>query len=321
MNKVIRIGVLGAAAIAERSVIPAIKELDEHFELVAIASRSMDKAQTLAEKYNCEAIEGYQNLVQREDIDALYLPLPSGLLHEWIPKALHAGKHIYAEKSIALNLQTCSSMVQMAKEKHCALMEGFMFQYHSQHRLVQQLINDGSIGEIRNFSASFGFPPLSEDNFRYDSNLGGGALFDAGAYPVRAAFMLLGKDLKVSGSSLKRNPNGATEYGSAYLSSPNGVGASIAFGFDNYYQCNYSFWGSKGKLTAERAFTPGPQMKPLIKVETQEGIKEIVAEADNHFIKAFMEFHEICMLSDKRERHYEEILQQGQALSEINKFM
>lgn len=320
MPQKVRIGVMGCAAIAERSMIPAIISLPDHFELVAVASRTKEKADKLASSFHCEGLVGYEKLLSRKDIDALYLPLPSGLLHQWIPKCLVAGKHVYAEKSIGLNQKICEEMISDAKKSNVALMEGFMFQYHSQHTLLKQLIEEGAIGEIRNFSASFGFPPLSEDNFRYDEKLGGGALFDAGAYPVRATFFLLGDEMKITGSSLKRiGSSSAVLYGSAYFHGPNGVGASISFGFDNYYQCSYTFWGSKGKLTADRAFTPRPDMKPQIILENQEGTKVIEAEADNHFEKALMEFHNAIAEETIRVKHYKEIIQQSNALSDINK--
>lgn len=310
---------MGCAAIAERSMIPAIQSLNEDFDLIAVASRTPEKAEALATKFNCEAIIGYENLLNRPDIDALYLPLPSGLLHEWIPKCLDAGKHVYAEKSIALESNKAMEMAQLAKSRKLALMEGFMFQYHSQHGQVKELLSVGEIGDIRFFSASFGFPPLGEGNFRYDDKLGGGALFDAGAYPVRATFFMLGNQMEVAGASIKRiNSSNAALYGSAYFHGPDGVGASISFGFDNFYKCSYSLWGSTGKITVERAFTPGPNMKPRITVEKDQNSYVIEAKTDNHFEKALIEF-KLAILNDAiKEKHFTEITQQSIALSRIN---
>lgn len=319
-DKKIRIGVMGCASIAERSMIPAIKALKDHFVLIAVASRTQDKATALAKLFDCEGVCGYESLLEREDIDAVYLPLPSGLLHEWIPKSIKAGKHVYAEKSIALDNFHCSQMLELAKENDRALMEGFMFQYHSQHQQVKEIISSGTIGELRHFTASFGFPPLSADNFRYDPHLGGGALYDTGAYPIRATYFLLGDEMKVKGASIKRIDSGsAALFGSAFLQGPNGVGASISFGFDNYYQCNYSLWGSKGKLTAERAYTPPPDLKPKLILETDGVTTELEAKADNHFEKAMLEFHNAIFISEVRVKLYKEILQQNTALDIINR--
>lgn len=93
---------MGCANIAKRSVIPTIKSLGA-YELVAIASRTSEKAQEFAQIFDCEAITGYGNLLTREDIDAVYMPLPTGLHEEWVLKTLDARKHILIEKSLAEN--------------------------------------------------------------------------------------------------------------------------------------------------------------------------------------------------------------------------
>ena len=318
MSNKIKIGVLGCASIAKRSVIPAIKNLSCKFELVAVASRSIDKAEDFARDFNCEAIEGYNNIINLDKINALYIPLPTGLHKEWVNKALLAGKHVYTEKSIALNLADTEEMVDNAKQKNLALMEGFMFQYHSQHKLVFNLIKNGEIGGLRYFTSSFGFPPLANGNFRYDRILGGGALMDAAGYPVRATHFILGNDFEVKGSTLYEDLKLKTNiYGSAFLSNSKGLGAAISFGFDNFYQCSYGIWGEKGKIIADRAFTPGSNYSPKIIIEKPEGTKIIEAEPDNHFIRAFEEFYNIIKNISNRENHYTNILLQSKTLENI----
>ena len=313
----IKIGVMGCAAIAKRSVLPAIRSLSDRFELVCIASRSEAKAISFANEFGCKPIVGYDNLL-KVDIDAVYIPLPTGLHEEWINKALQGGKHVYAEKSIAFSYVSALGMVENAKKNDLALMEGYMFQYHTQHQLVNKLISDGEIGEIRCFKSSFGFPPLSSDNFRYDNKIGGGVLFDAAGYTVKAVHLLMGMDFEVVASSLFFHDNhGTYTYGSAFLKGRNGLGAQIAFGFDNYYQCNYEIWGGRGKITAERAFTPGPDLSPGIILETQGKSTVLLAEKCNHFQRAMIVFHNLIVRSTDRDKHYEEIKLQSKSLDKI----
>ena len=73
-------------------------------------------------------------------------------------------------------------------------------------------------------------------------------------------------------------------FGGAYLKSPNGMFAEVAFGFDNFYQCNYEIWGSKGKIIAQRAFTPGVEYKPRITLEQQGDVINYEIDAENHFV-------------------------------------
>ena len=318
--KIINIGVLGCASIAERSVIPAILNLPDYFKLVAVGSRASEKSNRFSKKFNCESVDSYGKLIKRSDIDALYIPLPTGLHDKWANKSIKTGKHVYVEKSISLNLSQTKRMISNSKKYNVGLMEGYMFQYHKQHVHLKKLLNKGIIGDIRHFSSSFGFPPLEPDNFRYDEKLSGGALMDACGYPLRSTFFILGDELKVTGASLFRDKTtGTSLYGSAYLSGKDGIGASISFGFDNYYQCNYTLWGSKGKITIEKSFTPKPDEIPTFKLETKEGIKIIESEKDNHFEKSLIEFYDIIINKEKREKHYKEILQQSEALEKINK--
>ena len=313
--KKLRVGVLGCANIAKRSVIPAIKSIPE-FELIAVASRTHHKANEFAELFHCEAITGYQNLLDRTDIDVVYMPLPTGMHEEWVLKALDAGKHIHIEKSLAMNEASAKKMVAKAKEKNLLIMENFMFLYHGQHQCVKELIKQGKIGEVRCFRSSFGFPPLPEDNFRYNPSLGGGALLDAAAYTIRASQLFLGSDLAVKAASLNYKGQEVDIFGGAFLQSPTGLFSEVAFGFDNFYQCNYEIWGSKGKIIAQRAFTPGADFKPTITLEHQGETTEIQVDAENHFVAILNEFKR-CILEDDMENKYQEILHQSRLLQEL----
>lgn len=315
--KKIRIGVMGCANIAKKSVIPALKNLSDQFELVSVSSRSESKALEFANYFNCKAVVGYDNLL-KDDIDAVYIPLPTGLHDEWITKALLAGKHVYAEKSIANSLVSAKKMVTEAQNRDLVLMEGYMFQYHTQHQKVKQLIADNAIGEVRSFRGAFGFPPLDENNFRYDEIIGGGALFDAAGYPLRAVHFMMGSAFKVVASSLYINPKtGTSIHGSAYLKNKDGIGAQIAFGFDNFYQCNYEIWGSKGRIVVERAYTPSPDYKPIIHLEQQGVVEKINEEPFNHFVGAMQEFYHLMVGKSNRKLQYDSILLQSESLDLI----
>ncbi|MBK9228808.1 MAG: Gfo/Idh/MocA family oxidoreductase [Ignavibacteria bacterium] len=321
MNKIINIGVMGCAAIANRSVIPAILALPECFKLVAVASRNVDKAKEFADRFGCESVIGYDTLLERQDIEAIYMPLPTGLHKKWINEALSKGKHVYAEKSMAMNYSDATQMVKNAKQFDIALMEGFMFQYHSQHQIVFDILKTGEIGEVRHFASKFGFPPLESGNFRYDNEIGGGALLDAAGYVVRSAHFILGDSFKVRSATMKFDPKtGASLWGTAFMCNASGVGASLSFGFDNFYQCSFEIWGSKGKITAERAFTPRFDYYPKIIVENKDSSRVIECSPDNHFAKAMIEFHGIVSGSRDKQKHYKEILIQSQSLDLIKKY-
>lgn len=315
--KKIRIGIMGAASIAQRSMIPAIQSLSELYELVGIASRSEEKANQMANRFGCEPIYGYDELLERTDIDAVYMPLPTGLHREWVLKTLSKGKHIYVEKSMAKSYSDCQMMVDVARKKELLLMEGYMFVYHLQHQKVLDILRLGTIGNIRHFFASFGFPPfLDKNNFRYDKKIGGGALMDCAGYTIRAATLILQQRLHVKSSFVYFDNNANSIYGSSFLVGDKGVPVSVSFGFDNFYQCKYEIWGSKGKLIVTKAFTPKEKESPLLYLESSTGVQQIVCDSDNHFIKAMIEFA-YSINNKKNEIHYNDALEQSKLLDEM----
>jgi dTDP-3,4-didehydro-2,6-dideoxy-alpha-D-glucose 3-reductase len=315
----IRVGVMGVAKIARRSVVPALLQCADRFELVAAASRDEAKARQFAGEFGCQPVTGYAELLARDDIDAIYMPLPTGLHAEWVGRAIAAGKHVYAEKSFASTASQTETLIAAAQARSVAVMEGYMFLYHRQQAVVADWLQQGLIGELRHFHGSFGFPPLPADDFRYDEAIGGGVLMDAAGYPLRAAFHLLGDGLSVQGASVRRCPQrGSSLWGSAFLARADGVGASIAFGFDNHYQCRYELWGSKGKLVAERAYTPGPTFAPLLTLETADGRRELAVEPDNHFVGAWLAFAQAITDPTRRAEHDCQTLVQSRALQAIS---
>lgn len=280
----IRIGVMGCANIARRSVIPAILAVPE-LRLAGIASRTPDKGMEFARQFGCEFLGGYQDLLDRPDIDAIYMPLPPGLHADWASKALLAGKHLLIEKSLATSLPEAERLVALARQHRLVMMENYMFQYHAQQAVVKDILRD-SLGEIRLFRATFCFPPLPAGNFRYDKSLGGGALRDAGGYPLKACQLFMGNDLSVLSACLNFNAEGVDIWGGAMLSaSVRGacIPLQIAFGFDQYYQCGIEVIGQKGRLTTSRTFTASEGFVPSARLETPDLKQEIQLPADNHF--------------------------------------
>lgn len=280
---VVRMGVLGCASIAFRRVLPAMEEA-EGIELTAVASRDPDKARRFAGHFGCAAADGYEDLLQRPDIDAVYVPLPTGLHAYWVSRALAAGKHVLSEKPLTWDRATALDLVEQARKAGLRLMENYMFLHHSQHATVRGLVAEGRIGEPRVFSASFGIPPLDAADVRYAPELGGGALLDVGVYPLRAASYFLGPELDVIGSVLRLHPTrGVDVAGHVLLATPAGVTAELSFGFEHSYRSWYGFWGDRGRLGLDRAFTPPPARQPLVRIDSQDHAEELTLPADHQF--------------------------------------
>ena len=312
----IRFGILGCANIAIRSLMPAISR-HPACRLAAVASRSRDKAGPLAAQYACRAL-GYEELIADPAVEAIYVPLPTGLHVEWVMKCLAAGKHVLCEKSLGCTRDEVRQMVDLARRQNRLLMETFQFRFHAQHAVVKEILASGLIGDIRCFRSAFGFPPFPDGkaNIRYQKALGGGALLDAGAYTIKAATFMLGGGFRVKAAMLRYVPEHEVDVGGAIcMEHDSGVAIQTAFGFDNFYQCNYEIWGSKGKLTAKRAFTAPPGFAPQIVIETPAGAEVRTLPPDDHFTNMLTRFTDLIQ-SDDYEAEYNECLTQADLLGQ-----
>ena len=314
----LRVGVMGCSSFAMRSMIPALQEC-ELTELVCVASRSKEKAEETSRQFGCRSVGGYDMLLERDDIDAIYMPLPTGLHEEWCAKALEAGKHLLVEKSFAMDLASAERMLAIAEKNNCLVFENFQFQTHSQWQTIRNYMTSGELGEIHLIRSTFGFPPLPKDNFRWNKKLGGGALLDAGAYMCKVSQLLLGTGCDVLGSSLQIDEETGVElYGEAMFRNAAGQVAQVAFGFDYFYQCRVELLGTRGKLSTNRVFTAPPGFEPVLLIEKQGESEEIKLEADNHFVNMWNWF--ACEVqSGDFSSHCKILLDQARLLDEIRR--
>ena len=182
-GKKIRFGVLSTARIGVKKVIPAMQK-GEHTEVVAIASRSAEKAREVAHYLGIPRWHGsYEALLADPEVDAVYNPLPNDQHVLWSIRALKAGKHVLCEKPIALSAAEGRVLVEATRRHHnLKVMEALMYRHHPQWHKAKELVETGQIGELRAIQVFFSFYNDDPDNIRNSSSKGGGALMDIGCY-------------------------------------------------------------------------------------------------------------------------------------------
>lgn len=141
----LRLGVIGTSSMAERRVLPTVTRMPE-WELVAVAGRAAKKAARFAQQFDCAAEEDAESLLERTDVDAVYVSTPTALHRHWTETALQAGKHVLVEKPIGVDAAEARSQCALAAERGLALRENFMFLHHPQHARVRELVADGRVG-------------------------------------------------------------------------------------------------------------------------------------------------------------------------------
>lgn len=264
--KPVKVGVLGCSQIARRLVLPAILETSLA-KIVAVASQhnGMKLAEETAAPYHSEPLDSYDKLLDRSDIEAVYISLPSALQPQWVEKALLRKKHVLVEKKMAPTLAESERLVSLARQKGVRLLEGYMFRFHPQHHFVRENLR-AEVGEVRSLEAHFGFT-LDPKNFRWNPALRSDALNDVGGYPLCAVRFYFGDPEEIQ-SILFSNATGVVSRGSVMMRFSGGRVAHCTFGFDFAYRCEYRIWGTQGVLHVNRAFTTPKDMKPQIRLET-----------------------------------------------------
>ncbi|MEU4211557.1 Gfo/Idh/MocA family oxidoreductase [Streptomyces sp. NPDC026206] len=314
----IRFGVLGAADIAFRRTIPALIS-DPDVTLTAVASRDGAKAARFAEEFGCEAVTGYDALLDRADVDAVYIPVPVMLHAEWVEAALRRGKHVLVEKPLAATRSRAEELIGAAESRGLVLMENFTSLHHSQHAAVTRLLAENAIGELRSLSAAFTIPPKPDGDIRYQPHVGGGALLDIGIYPLRAALHFLGPNLEVAGAVLRRERRrDVVLSGHVLLTGPQGVTADLAFGMEHAYRAEYTLFGTAGRIRLDRAYTPPETHRPRLELERRQAVEEIALPPDGQFANLVREFS-LALRGDAHRlaRHQQDAVRQAALIERI----
>ncbi len=200
---VVRIGTLGAARITPAALIKPARS-NPRVEVVAVAARDRSKAEKFAAKHGVpRVVDGYDALIADPDVDAIYNPLPNGLHAQWTIAALEAGKHVLCEKPFTANAAEAEHVAEVAQQTGLVVMEAFHWRYHPLAQRMVEIVRSGELGTLRHVSMSLCFPlPLFSD-IRYQYELAGGALMDAGCYTVHIVRTLGGEEPEVVSAAAK----------------------------------------------------------------------------------------------------------------------
>lgn len=275
MTDIVNWGVLGYARIARLSVIPAIGRA-ANARLLAVASRNAADLPTdqWEKTYN-----NYEALLADDDIQAVYIPLPNSLHKEWVIKALNAGKHVLCEKPLGLNAEEAQAMQQASKKQQRHLMEAVMYRYTDRTRVVKEILDSGVLGELRHINASFRFLLDRENTIKAKPELGGGALYDVGCYPVNFVGMVTGR-LPLRCKSLVETHGGVDTNLSALLQYDDGLIANIHCGFNAFSRIYAEIIGTKGMLQIDNTFLDDAGE---VYLHQAEGVRAIPVAASDRY--------------------------------------
>jgi len=206
MSDKVRWGGLGVAGIAVKKVIPGMQK-GTRAEIVAIASRDRERAQTAAKQLTIpKAYGSYQELLADPEVDAVYNPLPNHLHVPWAIKAAEAGKHVLCEKPIALRADEVTPLIEVRDRMRVKIGEAFMVRTHPMWLRAREIIRSGALGELRAIMSGFSYSNRDPHNIRNVPEFGGGGIMDIGCYPITMSRFLFEREPTRVASVLDHDP-------------------------------------------------------------------------------------------------------------------
>jgi predicted dehydrogenase len=257
----VRWGVLGAASIAVRKVIPGMQK-GEWSEVTAIASRDLPKAEDAAHRLGiAKAYGSYEELLADPDVEAIYNPLPNHLHVPWSITAAEAGKHVLCEKPLSLTVAEAKTLLAARDRCGVKIGEAFMVKTHPQWLRTRDLVRHDVIGELRAIVGVFSYFNRDPKNVRHVVEWGGGGLMDIGCYPMTTSRWIFGEEpLRVAGVA-ERDPDfGTDRLTSAVMEFPSGQAVFTCSTQMVPYQ-RMQFLGTKGRVEIEIPFN-APNDRP-----------------------------------------------------------
>ena len=260
----LRIGILSTAKIAGSFMVGAKQAAS--VEVVSVASRERSRAEAFARTHGIARAVSYDELLADREVDAIYNPLPNSLHAEWSIAALGAGKHVLCEKPLAVDEAQAKTMFAAADANGVVLVEAFPYMFQPQTLEIERLVRGGAIGELRLMFATFGFTIDDPANVRLAPALAGGALMDAGCYPVSFVRQLFGRRPERV-SAIARFAHGVDQTLAATLEFAGGGIAQISCSFATAVHRRAIIAGATGVIDTDfhnhtnRAAAPSFQLK------------------------------------------------------------
>ncbi|MEO8229256.1 MAG: Gfo/Idh/MocA family oxidoreductase [Chloroflexota bacterium] len=224
----VRWGILGTAEINDKLLAGA--RLTDAVDVVAVGSRTPSRGAAFAAKHGISRTHGsYDELLADRDVEAIYIPLPNSLHHEWTLRALAAGKHVLCEKPYSRRPAEVDEAFDAADQAGLVLSEGFMWRHHPQVRKLVQSLPD--IGPLETIRTTFGFLQEGAADIRLRPQLDGGSLMDVGCYCISGSRLLAGEEPELVYGIGVPGPSGIDVRFTGVLQFPGGVVAEFTCSF------------------------------------------------------------------------------------------
>ncbi len=240
-------GIIGAGIIAQK-MIDALRQ-NRDSELIAIASKSAEKAAIFAERNRVPISCSYDEIVNNNDIDVIYVATTHNFHFENVKLAMEHGKHVLVEKAFTVNGEEAEELAAIAKGNNLFLMEAIWVRFLPSYKLLKKKLTEGIVGDVKQINITFGrfIPPKYEKRLN-DPDLAGGVTLDMGIYPISFICFLLGELPSEVKATSVFSSSGVDMTADYLFKFPSGALASINTSYGLYLNNNATLYGSKGYI-------------------------------------------------------------------------
>lgn len=277
-------GILGASNFAATHMGPAIHAA-RGAELAALATSSLEKAARFsAFAPGITVHQSYDDLINDDAIDAIYIPLPNHLHVEWSLKALEAGKHVLCEKPMAMRSDQFDQIIAARDSSGKLAAEAYMIVHHPQFQRAKELVAEGALGPVKHVDAVFSYFNSDTGNIRNQADAGGGGLPDIGVYTFGSVRFVTGEEPETIPFAHIEWENDVDVFVQMAARFPSFTyGAVVSMRLFNRQQV--VFHGEKGVLTVSCPFNAAVHDQAELVLETEGKVRTVERfPGVNHYV-------------------------------------
>ena len=284
-------GILGCSKFALEHMLPAM-QLAKNNKCIAIATTDISKTKPFLEiNKDIKIYLNYNELLNDDNVDAVYIPLPNHLHLEWTKKAILAGKHVLCEKPIALKANDIDELIKLRDQTGLLVAEAYMIIHHPQWTYAKQLLQSGAIGNLVQVDGVFSYNNSADiNNIRNNSLSGGGGLLDIGVYTFGSTrFMTNEEPQAISHASIIwENKVDVWAHVSAQFQTFNFIGVTS---MRMHPRQEMNFHGSKGLIKLTSPFNPQVFGEAKVHIDTKDGMRKTMKfTTENHYVNQLEAF-------------------------------
>jgi predicted dehydrogenase len=257
----IKFGIIGLGIISARFA--KVLNKVEGVELTAVASRDIERTKKFAKEFKAQkACSSYEEVINDQDVDVVYIGLTHNLHYEFTKKCLEAYKPVMCEKPFVTTQDRAQELVDLAKKNNTFLMEAMWTRCMPAYLKAQEWVKYGKIGQVKLITANFSFHvPYDPDHRIFNKETEGGSLYDVGIYPIDFAMGIVGDHPQSVTGSMQLAPNGVDEAAAFSMKFAGGALANLACGFNVRAMEEAYIYGTQGRIILENCY--GPQTATL----------------------------------------------------------